>query len=322
MKKSIIIAGVTGLFFSLSLLFLGSSDISDKNNKPSEYMSKYNIYALKIPNKLNFAKETVPMDLWYVKESFDRELMVNTYWQSQTLLFIKRANRYFPIIEKILRKEGVPEDFKYLALIESGFVPTIKSPAGAVGIWQFMPSTAREYGLEVNSEVDERYHVEKSTRAACRYLKKAYKKFNNWTLVAASYNSGMSAVSKQLKLQGAKSYYQMQLNPETGRYVYRILAIKQIMKNPKNYGFLYRKEDLYKRVETKEITINKPVLSFADFAKNNNITYKVLKELNPWLRRSYLKNTRLKTYQIQIPKDELNLVVNKQEKTNPEEQLN
>lgn len=279
------------------------SKVSDKDKEPenSEYMSRYNVYALKTPDKLTFGDELVPMSRWDVKESLDRELLVNTYWQSQTLLFLKRANRFFPIIEPILKKEGVPEDFKYLALIESGFVPTIKSPAGAVGVWQFMSGTAKDYGLEVSSEVDERYNIEKSTVAACRYLKDSYEKYGSWTLVAASYNAGRRFVDKQLKLQDAGNYYDLLLGEETGRYVFRILAIKMIMENPTDYGFKFRKNDLYPEIPTRKITINSPVKDFAVFAKENEVNYKVLKYFNPWLRRAYLTNKHKKEYEITLP---------------------
>nr|WP_249414457.1 lytic transglycosylase domain-containing protein [Marinifilum caeruleilacunae] len=279
------------------------SKVTDRDKEPenSEYMSRYNVYALKTPNELKFGDELVPLDRWDVKESLDRELLVNTYWQSQTLLFLKRSNRYFPIIEPILKEQGVPDDFKYLALIESGFVPTIKSPAGAVGVWQFMSGTAKDYGLEVSAEVDERYNIEKATVAACKYLKDSYKKYGSWTLVAASYNAGRRFVDKQLKLQDAGNYYDLLLGEETGRYVFRILAIKMIMEDPAGYGFKFRKSDLYPEIPTRKITIKSPVKDFAVFAKENGVNYKVLKYFNPWLRRAYLTNKYKKEYEITLP---------------------
>jgi hypothetical protein len=267
----------------------------------SEYMSNYNVYALKIPAKISFAGEEVPLDRWDVKESFDRELLVNTYWQSQTLLFIKRANRFFPIIEPILKEEGVPDDFKYLALIESGLVQTIESPAGAVGIWQFMKGTAKDYGLEVESEVDERYNVEKSTRAACKYLKDSYKKYESWILVAASYNSGRRFLDKQMELQDAGNYFDLLLGEETGRYVFRIMAIKRIMENADEFGFKYRKSDLYPNIPTRKVKITGKVDDFAVFAKENGLNYKLLKFFNPWLRKAYLTNKYKKEYEITLP---------------------
>ncbi|WP_372752755.1 lytic transglycosylase domain-containing protein [Labilibaculum sp.] len=267
----------------------------------SEYMSKYNVYALKTPDKILFAGEDVPIERWDVKESFDRELLVNTYWQSQTLLFIKRANRFFPIIEPILREEGIPDDFKYLALIESGLVQTIESPAGAVGIWQFMEGTAKDYGLEVGSEVDERYNVEKSTHAACNYLKDSYKKYGSWTLVAASYNSGRRFLDRQMQLQDAGNYFDLLLGEETGRYVFRIMAIKRIMENTDEFGFKYRESDLYVNIPTRKLKITGSVENFAFFAKENGINYKLLKFFNPWLRKAYLTNKYKKEYEITLP---------------------
>ncbi|MCY1635616.1 lytic transglycosylase domain-containing protein [Marinifilum sp. D737] len=302
LKNILALIVVSGTVYLTAQLF-NYSTVSDRGKDPenSEYMSRYNVYALKTPDKLTFGDEIVPINRWDVKESLDRELLVNTYWQSQTLLFLKRANRYFPIIEPILKDQGVPEDFKYLALIESGFVPTIKSPAGAVGVWQFMSGTAKDYGLEVSSEVDERYNIEKATLAACKYLKDSYKKYGTWTLVAASYNAGRRFVDKQLKLQDAGDYYDLLLGEETGRYVFRILAIKMIMENPSAYGFKYRESDLYPEIPTRKIKIKTPVKDFAVFAKENGVNYKVLKYFNPWLRRAYLTNKYKKEYEITLP---------------------
>ncbi|WP_321309690.1 lytic transglycosylase domain-containing protein [Marinifilum fragile] len=302
LKNILALIVVSGAVYLTAQLF-NYSTVTDRDKDPenSEYMSRYNVYALKTPDKLTFGDEIVPMNRWDVKESLDRELLVNTYWQSQTLLFLKRANRYFPIVEPILREQGVPEDFKYLALIESGFVPTIKSPAGAVGVWQFMSGTAKDYGLEISAEVDERYNIEKATVAACKYLKDSYKKYGSWTLVAASYNAGRRFVDKQLKLQDAGDYYDLLLGEETGRYVFRILAIKMIMENPTAYGFKYRESDLYPEIPTRKITIKSPVKDFAVFAKENGVNYKVLKYFNPWLRREYLTNKYKKEYEITLP---------------------
>jgi hypothetical protein len=266
-----------------------------------EYMKRNNVYAVKIPPKLKFAGEQIPLDRWYVKESLDRELLVNTYWQSQTMLFIKRAHRYFPVIEPILKEQGVPDDFKYLALIESGLVPTIKSPAGAVGIWQFMKGTALDYKLEVNSEVDERYNLEKSTVAACNYLKDSYKKYKSWTLVAASYNAGRRFLDKQLKLQDAGNYFDLLLGEETSRYVFRILAVKNIIEKPADYGFRFRQSDLYPVIPTQKVEVKTAVKDFATFARIYGVNYKVLKMFNPWLRKPYLTNKYKKSYFITLP---------------------
>ena len=302
LRKVIVLFVALGGIYLTAQLF-NYSKVTDRTKEPenSEYMSRYNVYALKTPDRLTFGGEVVPLTRWDVKESLDRELLVNTYWQSQTLLFLKRSNRYFPIIEPILKEQGIPEDFKYLALIESGFVPTIKSPAGAVGVWQFMSGTAKDYGLEVNAEVDERYNIEKSTIAACKYLKDSYKKYGSWTLVAASYNAGRRFIDKQLKLQDAGDYYDLLLGEETGRYVFRILAIKMIMENPAEYGFKFRSADLYPNIPTRKISIKTPVKDFAVFAKDNGVNYKVLKNFNPWLRRAYLTNKYKKEYEITLP---------------------
>ncbi len=261
----------------------------------------YAIYSLDIPSEMSFAGELIPIDRYDVMESFDRELLVNTYWQSQTVLFIKRANRYFPIIEPILKENGVPEDFKYLALIESSLMPRAQSPAGAVGFWQFLKATGKEYGLEINGEVDERYHIEKSTEAACRYLKKMYDHYGSWTLSAAAYNAGRTGINRQLSRQKVDNYFDLLLNEETGRYVYRILAIKEILSQPDFYGFHVKEADLYQPLNTVNVEINDKISSFPDFAIEHNITYKELKDLNPWLRDVYLSNTSKKMYSIKLP---------------------
>ncbi len=265
------------------------------------FKDSYSIFSLKIPEGINFAGEKIPYEKHWVKESLDRELLINTYWQSQTLLTIKRANRYFPIIEPILKKQGIPDDFKYLAVIESGLMPRAVSPAGAAGLWQFMSSTANEYGLEVNSEVDERYHVQKSTEAACKYLKKSYDSYQNWSLVAASYNAGKAGINKQLNLQQANDYYDLLLGEETGRYVYRIIALKEILSNPISYGFYVDEEDMYQKLKTETLIVDGSISNIADFAKSMDISYKELKDLNPWLRENVLTNSRKKAYAIDLP---------------------
>ncbi|MCL2074453.1 MAG: lytic transglycosylase domain-containing protein [Marinilabiliaceae bacterium] len=264
----------------------------------------YGIFSLPIPEQLDFAGENVPLKKYYVRESFDRELLVNTYWQSQTILLIKRANRYFPVIEPILKENKVPDDFKYLALIESGFVPRAVSPAGAAGIWQFMKDTAKEYGLEVSNEVDERYHVEKSTEAACKYLKKAYNKYRSWTLAAAAYNAGMGGIDRQMSIQKQKNYYDILFNDETARYVFRILAIKQILSDPEQYGFYVNKEDLYRPIPFKivEIPDSVSIENLSDFAQEHKTTYREIKDLNPWLRETALLNKTKKSYSVKVPK--------------------
>lgn len=266
-----------------------------------------NDYALQRINPPNMplfaglAGEEAPMDNFDVRERLDRELLVNGYWHSNTLQLFKLAYRHFPTVESILEREGVPDDFKYLALIESGFRPDAVSPAGAEGFWQFLSSTGRQFGLEVNNEVDERYHLEKSTVAACKYLKQAKEKLGSWTLAAASYNVGMARLSNQMEEQHVENYYDLHLNPETDRYVFRILAIKEIFENPNKYGFYLDEGDLYATVAHKEVVVTEPIPSLIDFAREHNTTYRKLKILNPWLRARHLMNTGDKEYVILIP---------------------
>ncbi len=261
----------------------------------------YKVTSIEIPEDLNFAGEAVPMDDPEVMERVDREFLVNTYWQSNALLLMKRANKYFPIIEPILAKNGIPDDFKYLAVAESG-LQNVVSPAGATGFWQIMRATGKEYGLEVNTNVDERYHIEKSTEVACRYLKKYKQKFGNWTLAAASYNAGAGAINKYLGVQKVNTYYNLLLGQETGRYVFRIMAIKEILSHPEKYGFEISEEDMYKAIPSFTVDIDVPVSNFADFASEYEINYKILKRHNPWLREPHLNNNSRKKYTLEIPK--------------------
>lgn len=254
-----------------------------------------------LPAQIKFAGEEVPLDIIDVYENLDRELLVNVYFHSQTIRFIKLTPRYFEIIEPILKRNGIPDDFKYLALAESGFNPKAISPAGATGIWQLMKGTAKDYGLEVTDEVDERYNIEKATEAACKYLNESFSLFGNWTTVAASYNVGRNGIEKEVERQKEKHYYNLLLNEETSRYVYRIVALKVIIESPEKYGFVIKNSDFYPKFNLKTIEINTPVSNFADFAKKHDISYKVLKMFNPWLRESYLTNKTGKTYQIKIP---------------------
>lgn len=267
-----------------------------------KFNENYAIYSLNQPKLIGFAGEKMPLEQNDIKERFDRELLVNTYWQSQTILFIKKAYKYFPIIEPILKKEGIPDDFKYLALAESGLA-NIVSPSGATGFWQIMKATAKENGLIVNKEVDERYHLVKSTKAACDYLNEAYEKFGSWTLAAASYNMGMSGLNKQMKRQNAANYYDLLLNSETSRYVFRITAIKEILENQKKYGFHIREKDLYALPPLKHVVLDSSVTNFAVYAEQLNINYKILKEYNPWLRQAHLKNDNAWGYMIDVPLD-------------------
>jgi len=268
----------------------------------NEPVNKYNVYALQVPDDLNFAGEPIPLQNPDIYERMDRELLVNTYWQSNALLMFKRAEKYFPIIEPILKEHGVPDDFKYLAVIESGLTNAV-SPAGARGFWQIMPATGKEFGLEINQNVDERYHLEMSTHVACEYLKQSKNKFGSWTLAAAAYNAGNGGINKQLNLQKVDNYYDLLLGEETGRYMFRIIALKEIINNPTTYGFNFKTEDLYQHIPTKKIEIDTAVADFAEFAKKFNINYKILKLHNPWLREPHLNNKSGKKYAIDIPEE-------------------
>ena len=265
-----------------------------------EFNARYAIYALKLPEKLSFAGEPVPLNDRDIIERFDRELLINTYWQSQTLVFIKKAKRYFPLIDPILARYNIPEDFRYLPLAESGLLNTV-SPRNAVGFWQFTAETAKQYGLEVNKDVDERYNLEKATDAACRYILESYHLYRSWTLAAASYNMGRSSLNKQLKRQKANNYYDIILNEETARYLLRIIAIKSILEDPGKYGFHYRPEDLYPVIKIKEIQVDSTIPDLADFAIRQGINYKILKIFNPWLRDISLPDASHRSYIIKIP---------------------
>ena len=254
-----------------------------------------------LPEEISFMGEEVPMHRFDVMESLERELLVNSYFHSQTFRQIKLAPRFFKLIDPILAEEGVPADFRYLAVAESGLNHKAVSPSGAVGLWQFMRSSASDYKLEVTNEVDERYHIEKSTQAACRFLKDSYKKYGSWPLVAASYNAGRASVDRQLARQKVNSYFDLLMSEETERYVYRILALKLIMENPGKYGFMVADEERYSLWETRKVEISGPVSNLADFAISQGTTYKMLKYYNPWLRDNTLTNPAGKVYIVDLP---------------------
>lgn len=286
--------GIITIVVFVSGAFVYSVSTENKNKVTKEGTSQF------FPTSIDFAGEATPLQIADVRERLDRELLINANLDATTLLIIKRANRIFPIIEPILAKYGVPDDFKYLAVIESGLVNAV-SPAGARGIWQFMPETAKEKGMEVNEVVDERYHLEKSTEAACKYLLEAKAKFGSWTLAAASYNGGMAGVNKQITTQQVETYYDLLLNDETSRYVFRILALKEIMKNPVKFGFNVEINEMYVNLPSKVITVDSSIPDLASFAKSQGINYKILKIHNPWLRDKKLINQGKKRYEIQIP---------------------
>lgn len=262
----------------------------------------YKVFSPSIPANVDFCGEQVPLDIFYVREALDKELVINTYLQATTQLCIKRAYRFFPIVEPILKQNNIPDDFKYLMVIESGIENKV-SPANAAGYWQFLKETGIRYGLRINDEVDERYHMEKSTQAACKYLLDAYKRFGNWTMAAASYNVGMAGLDNRLTKQDVQSYYEMSLPQETSRYVFRILALKLIMSKPSAYGYYFRPTDLYPPLQIKNIEVTEPIPDLIAFAKENGVTLRIVRELNPWIRKNELLQVQDKGYIIQIPKE-------------------
>ncbi len=274
----------------------------EKPSKPIQPLALQNVVAISSPASATFAGEAVPLENFDVNESLSRELTSIVYGHGVMVNTIRLANRFFPVIEPILKEQGVPDDFKYLCVAESNLQNVI-SPARAVGFWQFLDGTAKEFGLEVNGEVDERYHIEKATVAACKYFKKAYAKYGNWSLAAASYNVGIAHIDGQILRQKTNSYYDMSLNIETGRYVYRAVAYKLILSNPSEYGFNVAQSDLYPPYEYKEVEIKTSIANIADFAQENGTNYKMIKLFNPWLRDGMLTNSAKKTYAIKIPKE-------------------
>ncbi|MCA6363573.1 MAG: transglycosylase SLT domain-containing protein [Bacteroidetes bacterium] len=285
--------------------FSSGGQVSDEDYR-SYFVANYKVFGITIPKDLNFCGEQVPVNDFTVREALERELLVNTYWQSQTVLFHKKANRWFPVIEPILKRNGLPDDLKYVVVVESGF-SNVVSPQQAAGFWQFVPGTAEHYGLEISEEVDERYNVEKATQAACELFKDAYKRYNNWTLAAASYNLGMGGVDKQLEKQKSGSYYDLYLNEETARYIYRILAVKEILSRPKAYGYQLRAGDLYPPIPTYAITVDSSITDLAAFAIKQKSTYKILKLMNPWLLKSSLNNPNKKKYTLLFPRNGVKL---------------
>jgi membrane-bound lytic murein transglycosylase D len=260
----------------------------------------YSVKSFKLPDVVTFAGEKMPLENFDTKESLEREILISAYRHSSTILIIKRATRYLPMIEKILKQNNIPDDFKYLAAAESDYTNMI-SPVGATGFWQIMPDTGKEEGLEINQVVDERYHIEKSTQFACDFFRKSYEKFGNWTLAAASYNGGRARMEEQIAIQHQHNYYDLLLSEETARFLFRVVAYKLIITDPANYGFDLDKDDLYPELKYFEVKVDSSISDISAFAEKFGTNYKMLKFLNPWLRKPYLTPKPNKEYIIKIP---------------------
>ncbi|MFV0291248.1 MAG: lytic transglycosylase domain-containing protein [Mangrovibacterium sp.] len=282
-------------FLSSSTQLNELSELADNKEKPVLFVPP------NTPSELVIFREKMPLEYPDVYESFDREIFTNCYYHSSSIRILKLIPRYQPIIMPILEEEGVPGDFFYLAVAESALDPSAVSASGAVGLWQFMKQTAIEFGLEVNDDIDERYHAEKATRAACRYLKASYERFGSWTLVAAAYNAGNAGIERQITRQNQKNYYDLLLNSETARYVFRIAALKTILESPVNYGFSIPEDVQYKAWKTREIQVSGSIADLASWSEEQGTNYKILKTLNPWLRQINLANKLGKTYIIKLP---------------------
>lgn len=255
-----------------------------------------------LPDSLSFSGEAVPLGYWDVRESLQREITTISYWHGSLSYIIQLDNRYRGEITRVLKEEGVPEDFYYLCIAESGLQPVVSS-AGAAGYWQFLKSTAKEYGLVTDDEVDERYNIEKSTRAAAAYFKKGKEEFGSWTLSAASYNIGMDNVRYRVKIQNESNYYDMQFPEETGRYLFRALAFKTIMNDPQKYGFFIDKSKLFPELKYKEVEIEGPVENWSDFARQHGTNFKILKIYNQWIRANMLQNKAKRKYTVKLPEE-------------------
>ena len=306
--KYLLIIAVAALILMIVITFIMSIIAIRTANKRPVSLEQIVVQSndIEFCDDIYFASERVPLEMFNIRERYERELLSNTYFHSNTMVLLKRSKRWFPVIEPILQKHGVPEDFKYLCVIESN-LSNVVSPAGAAGFWQFMKGTAEEYGLKINKEVDMRYNVELETEAACKYFLKAYERFGSWTLVAAAYNAGSSRVSKFMKEQGVTSYYDMLMAEETERYVFRILAIKTIFENPEKHGIYVSPKLSYEPYKYDIVKVDKSIENWAEFAKEHDITYKLLKVFNPWLRSNSLKVNKGEIYEIKIPKKPFNM---------------
>ena len=292
-----------GLAVLLSAWTVGHAQLKREYSKTSTASPVFSTTASPdIPSSVTFAGEKVSFDRQDMAERLDRELTGVMYGQTTTELCFKRANRYFPALAKILKEQGVPLDFLYLAVTESSMDYNAYSSAKAAGMWQLLAGTGRDYGLEVGDEVDERYDPEKATVAACKYLKAAYKKYGHWPTVAASYNAGMQKLTNELSKQKVDNSFDLYLVQETSRYVFRIIAYKLVMENPKRYGYRFSRNNLYQPVDYTTVDVTGSVASWIDWAQSKGITYAQLREANPWIRSTKLTNSGGKTYKVRIPK--------------------
>lgn len=259
------------------------------------------VVTVQLPGEIAFAGERIPLENYDTRESLQRELLVTMYMHSRTMNSICATARYFPLIEPVLEKNGIPSDFKYLCVAECGLDPGAVSSAKAAGLWQFLPTTGKEYGLEVGNGVDERYHIEKSTQAACNYFKKAFAKYKNWTLVAASYNVGMAGVDRRLNSQHVADYYDLMMPQETMRYLFRIVSLKLIIEDPAKYGYLIAEDHYFKPYEYTEVTVSDEKIDWPELAQKHGTNYKILREFNPWISGYEHENKAKKRYTVKVP---------------------
>jgi membrane-bound lytic murein transglycosylase D len=297
-------AGGLNFLCGASMCFLLLSQFAFQNNANDHHsfqISANEWRAPALPQQLSFAGEQVPLDRWDVSENLDRELLINTYNQATILYMLKLSHRYFPVISERLKANGIPDDFKYMCIAESNLQSDAISRAGAVGFWQFMNSSAPVYGLDMNTQIDERMDIIKSTDAACRYIRSAYAKFGSWTAAAASYNCGQGCYNGQAVFQGNKNYYDLQLPEQTNRYVFRILAFKYILENAEMLGYKISDAEKYNEVPCRTITVSSSIPDLAKFAIDNGTTYKMIRVMNPWIRGSSLAVKKGSSYQIKLP---------------------
>ena len=293
----IMVSAVAGVF-----IFGASEKKEPGRDYRSAFARHYRIFSPELPAECSFAGEAIPLELYYVRESLDREILAGTFMHSYTQQMFKRAFRYFPVIEPILKRYKIPDDFKYLAIAESNLA-NVTSPAGAEGVWQFLPATARKYGLEVNSDIDERYNLAKATQAACRYLRDAYDTFGTWTLAAAAYNRGMDGIMRAVKSQKVSGYYDLYLSDEPARYIFRISAAKEIYLHPVKYGFYLQDSDFYPFIPTDTITVDTSITDLPAYALSLGINYRILREFNPWIQSYRLPVRQGRTYSLLLPRE-------------------